>query len=224
MSTATVAGHDLYYERSGAGAPLLLIMGLGGTHRSWDGPFLDALRTDFEVLVYDHRGVARSSPTCEPFTLADLAQDASGLLDAVGWTSAHVVGISMGGMIAQELALAHPEQVRTLTLGCTYAGGVGSALAPAASVAKLRAAYESGDPEQSIRASWSVNVSVPYAADEEAYARFRETAVSLPVDQAVILLQLQAVSDHDTSARLAQLRVATTTPARGWRSCVSRRW
>jgi 3-oxoadipate enol-lactonase len=209
MSHATVAGHDLYYERSGAGEPLLLIMGLSGTHRTWGGPFIEALRADFEVLVYDHRGVGHSSPTRDPFAIADLAADASALLDAVGWASAHVVGISMGGMVAQELALNHPEQVRTLTLGCTYCGGEGSALAPPATLAKLGAAWQSGDRDQAIRAAWEVNVSAPFAADEAAFGRFRAGASALPVAMEVIMLQMQAIGGHDTSARLGEIRTPT---------------
>jgi 3-oxoadipate enol-lactonase len=209
MSTATIAGHDLFYERSGAGEPLLLIMGMSGTRTSWGEPFLDALRTDFDVLVYDHRGVGGSSPTSEPFSIADLAQDASALLDAVGWDSAHVVGISMGGMIAQELAIARPEQVRTLTLGCTYAGGEGSALAPDTTLAHLGAAWQSGDRDQAIRAGWEVNVSEAFAGDDEAFAAFRARAMELPVALAVIMLQMQAIGAHDTSARLAQISAPT---------------
>jgi 3-oxoadipate enol-lactonase len=209
MSTATIAGHDLFYERSGAGEPLLLIMGMSGTRKGWGEPFLDALRADFEVLVYDHRGVGGSSPVTEPFSLAELAQDASALLEVVGWDSAHVVGISMGGMIAQELAIAHPEQVRTLTLGCTYAGGEGSALAPDTTLAHLGAAWQSGDRDQAIRAAWEVNVSEPFSHDADAFAAFRARALELPVAMAVILLQMQAIGEHDTSARLAQISAPT---------------
>jgi pimeloyl-ACP methyl ester carboxylesterase len=209
MPTATVAGHDLLYERSGAGEPLLLIVGMSGTRLSWGEPFLEALRVDFEVLVYDHRGVGGSTPTAEPFSIADLAADASALLAAVGWASAHVVGISMGGMIAQELAITHPEQVRTLTLGCTYAGGEGSALAPDTTLARLGAAWQSGDREQAIRAGWEVNVSEPFTHDDAAFAAFRARAMELPVPLAVIMLQMQAIGGHDTSARLATIGAPT---------------
>src|SRR5205823_10467734 len=128
MATFRVGDNELYYERSGSGEPLLLIMGMSGTHLTWGEPFLEALRRDFEIAVYDHRGIGRSARTAPPFSIADLADDAAAALDALGWASAHVVGISMGGMVAQELVLRHPERVRTLTLGCTYADGTGSAL------------------------------------------------------------------------------------------------
>jgi pimeloyl-ACP methyl ester carboxylesterase len=123
MARVRVGQIELDCERSGSGPPLLLIMGMSGTALHWGEPFLERLRGDFEVIAYDHRGVGESSRLEGPVTIAQLAQDASGLLSALELDSAHVLGVSMGGMIAQELALAHPEQVRTLTLGCTYAGG-----------------------------------------------------------------------------------------------------
>jgi 3-oxoadipate enol-lactonase len=112
-------------------------------------------------------------------------------------------------MIAQELAIARPEQVRTLTLGCTYAGGEGSALAPDTTLAHLGAAWQSGDRDQAIRAGWEVNVSEAFAGDDEAFAAFRARAMELPVALAVIMLQMQAIGAHDTSARLAQISAPT---------------
>ena len=83
------AGHvDLSYERSGSGPPLLMIMGMSGTALSWGEPFLERLRQDFETIVYDHRGVGASSRMEEPFTIAQLAEDAAGLLDALEIDSA----------------------------------------------------------------------------------------------------------------------------------------
>src|SRR4051794_38173662 len=166
MSSATVGDHELYYEVSGAGEPLLLIMGMSGTHLSWGDPFLEALRRDFEVAVYDHRGIGRSGPAAAGYSIADLADDAAGVLDALGWEKAHVVGISMGGMVAQELALAHFDRVRTLTLGCTYAGGEGSSMASPAVLARLQGSWASGDREQALRTAWEVNVSRAFAGEE----------------------------------------------------------
>ena len=210
MPTAAVADTELYYERSGAGEPLLLIQGMSGTHVAWGEPFLAALHeAGFETLVYDHRGIGRSAAWRTPFTLVELATDAVALLDAVGWPDAHVLGISMGGMVAQELALAAPERVRTLTLGCTYAGGPESALTAPEVMQGLGAAMMSGDAERAIRAGYEVNVSPAFAADEANYATFREMAASVPAPLPVIMLQMQAIGGHDTSARLAQLAPPT---------------
>jgi pimeloyl-ACP methyl ester carboxylesterase len=210
MPTASVEGSDLHYERRGSGEPLLLIMGMSGTHLSWGDPFLDALATDFDVIAYDHRGVGRSSRSDAPFTLADLADDAAGLLGALGLDSAHVLGVSMGGMIAQELALRHGHRVRTLVIGCSYAGGEGSALTDPEVGQRLLAGWTSGDQERALRTGWEINVSPDFAQRAGEYERWRDDSVlPLRVPMAMIQRQAQAIGGHDTSARLGEIAVPT---------------
>ncbi|MCW2994908.1 MAG: alpha/beta fold hydrolase [Conexibacter sp.] len=209
MSHLTVGGRRLFHQRAGAGEPLLLIQGMSGTHLSWGEPFAADLAHDFDTVAYDHRGIGRSDPVSDPFSIAELAQDAVGVLDALGWESAHVLGISMGGMIAQELALNHPERIRTLTLGCTYCGGPGSALAPQSTLERLTAGMMSGDRELAIRTGFEVNVSAAFAAQEGNYDAFRTMAKALPAPIPVIMLQMQAIAGHDTSARLPSLDLPT---------------
>src|SRR5215207_2055432 len=100
----SVNGTDLFFERRGEGEPLLLIQGMAGHSLHWGEPFLRELERDFELILYDHRGLGRSAPHEGAFTIADLAGDAAALLDGLGLDDAHVLGISMGGMVAQELA------------------------------------------------------------------------------------------------------------------------
>lgn len=209
MPGTRVGEIELDYERGGAGPPLLLIMGMSGTALHWGEPFLESLRRDFEVIVYDHRGVGASSPLCGPITIVQLAEDAAGLLATLGIDSAHVLGISMGGMVAQELALAHPELVRTLALGGTYCGGEGSSLTAPAVLRRLGQAMFSGDRERALRMAFEVNVSAVMGKDAEACARFlaigRQRGVALPV----VMAQIQACVAHDTNARLPGLRMPT---------------
>jgi 3-oxoadipate enol-lactonase len=209
MPLARVGEIELDYERSGSGPPLLAIMGMSGTALHWGEPFLAPLRESFEVIVYDHRGVGASSRLDGQLSTAQMAGDAAGLLQALELEHAHVLGISMGGMIAQELALAHPELIRTLTLGCTYCGGEGSSLADPRALQGLTEAMMSGDRERAIRASWEINVSPSFAADEQAYARFLAIAAQRGVAVAVIMAQMQACAAHDTNARLHALRMPT---------------
>src|SRR5436305_4461991 len=102
MAKVRVGANELHYERSGSGEPLLLIQGMSGTHVSWGDPFLMPLRENFDVVAFDNRGIGLSAPIDGSFTIVEMAEDAAALLDELGLESAHVVGISMGGMIAQE--------------------------------------------------------------------------------------------------------------------------
>ena len=209
MAKARVGDFELFYERGGSGEPLLLIMGMSGTHLSWGEPFLETLRRDFDVVIYDHRGIGLSSDAPAGYSIADLADDAAGLLDVIGWESAHVVGISMGGMVAQELVLRHPDRVRTLTLGCTYAGGEGASLSAPEVIQGLTEAMTSGDRERAIRAGWGYNVSPRFAADEDQYTEFRRRALEVPARLPAIMAQMQAIQPHNTSERLGQITAPT---------------
>jgi pimeloyl-ACP methyl ester carboxylesterase len=204
-----VQGRSIFYERRGEGEPLVLIMGLSGNSTNWGEPFLSLLERDFDVVALDNRGMGRSGPADEDFTIADMAGDTAGLLAALGLHAAHVMGISMGGMIAQQLTLSSPGLVRALVLGCTYAGGPGSRLTDPAVVQSLAEPMLEGDREGAIRAAWAVNVSAAYARDEQAFARFRELALTHPPPLPAIMRQMQAVAGHDVSGRLAEIQAPT---------------
>jgi pimeloyl-ACP methyl ester carboxylesterase len=110
------------WERHGSGTPLLLIHGLGYARWGWE-PVLPGLAERFDVILFDNRGIGESDAPPGPYNVAEMAGDAVQVLDEAGVERAHVVGTSLGGMIAQELALAHPERVDRLVLACTTPGG-----------------------------------------------------------------------------------------------------
>lgn len=209
MPSVDVAGTELHYERAGEGEPMLLIQGMSATHLTWGRPFLSGLESHFECIVFDNRGMGRSGRAKLPFTIADLAADAIGVLDGLGIERAHVVGISMGGMIAQELALANPDRVITLTLGATYCGGEEGTLMAPEDVQLLGTAFASGDPEDVRRAMWEINLSPAFRADEDNYAAFVEMAGALPAPAPVVMQQMRACAEHDTSQRLGRIGVPT---------------
>jgi 3-oxoadipate enol-lactonase len=209
MPNVSVAGTELHYQRAGSGEPLLLIQGMSGTHLSWGDPFRAPLEEDFALVVFDNRGIGLSAPVAGPFTIAEMAADTAALLDELGIESAHVVGISMGGMIAQELALAQPQRLRSLTLGCTYCGGPGSELMPQENLEKLAAAMASGDRAKAIRASYEVNLSPGFRAEEGNFEAFYEMATKVPAARGTIELQAQAIFGHDTSARIGDIAAPT---------------
>jgi 3-oxoadipate enol-lactonase len=209
MTKVEVAGREFHYERGGSGEPLLLIQGMSGTHLSWGEPFKGALEENFDVVAFDNRGIGLSGPVDGPFTIVEMAEDTAALLGELGLESAHVVGISMGGMIAQELALAEPQLLRSLTLGCTYCGGPGSMLMPEENLQKLVAGMASGDRDKAIRAGYEVNLSPAFRSDQSTFAAFNEMATSVPAAKATIELQAQAIFGHDTSGRLGEISAPT---------------
>jgi 3-oxoadipate enol-lactonase len=209
MPSVDASGTELHYERAGEGEPMLLIQGMSATHLAWGRPFLDRLESDFDLTVFDNRGMGLSGRAELPFTTADLANDTVGLLDALEIEIAHVVGISMGGMIAQELALAHPERIRTLTIGASYCGGPQGSLMAPEDLQMLGTAYASGDREQVFRAMWEINLSPGFREDDSRFAPFTEMATALPAPQPVIMQQMRACGAHDTHDRLGQIDLPT---------------
>ena len=129
MPTQRLNGIDLHWERQGSGPRLLMFNGSGSTIEAMR-PLMNVFATRFDVVLHDQRGLGRTEIPPGPYSMADYAADAIALVDHLGWSTFRVVGISFGGMVAQEFAVTHPERVERLALLCTSPGGEGGSSYP----------------------------------------------------------------------------------------------
>jgi pimeloyl-ACP methyl ester carboxylesterase len=201
-------GTKLQYDRTGRGVPVLLVMGLGMTAAGW-WRTVPVLAERLQVLTFDNRGVGRSDRPAGPYTLAQMADDAIAVLDAVGADRAHVYGISMGGMIAQHIALRYPHRVRALVLGATTAGGT-LAVPPGEATIDFLRRRPSMPAEEGV---WS---SIPYnyspRTREHHGDRIGEDVVhrlQFPLDAAGYAAQLAAATQHDVAAEVGRVSAPT---------------
>ena len=119
MPTVTVNGLDMYYELAGTGSPVVLISGLSQDHLGWAFQVPALTAAGYQALSFDNRDAGQTAQSSSAYTIRQFVEDTVGLMDALGLATAHLVGASMGGMIAQEIAINYPERVVTLTLVCS---------------------------------------------------------------------------------------------------------
>jgi 3-oxoadipate enol-lactonase len=215
MPFTTANGLKLYYERTGSGPPLLFISGTGGDLRVKPNVFDGPLGKAFDLLGYDQRGLGQSDKPDVDYSMADYANDAAALMADQGWEQALVIGVSFGGMVAQELAIRHPARVKRLVLACTSPGGAGGASFPFHEIEHLKGearakhmipisdtrrddAWAAANPDQ-YRLFVAMGAADPYA-DEPDHAMGAHR-------------QLVARAAHDTWDRLPQIACPTMIAA-----------
>jgi pimeloyl-ACP methyl ester carboxylesterase len=201
-------GITIYYEIHGRGNPLLLIMGLRRNAEWWYRQ-IPELSPHFQVIAFDNRGAGRSDQPPREYSIGLFAEDTAALLDGLGIPRAHVLGISMGGYIAQELAINFPEKVQRLVLGCTGCGGRRAVRMSPEGMAKFTA-VQGLNPEQILRKDMDIYFSERFIRENQE--RIKEfIAVSLrdyqPAD--AFQRQLAACQAHDTGDRLDRLTAPT---------------
>jgi pimeloyl-ACP methyl ester carboxylesterase len=158
-------GVKLHYEVRGQGDPLLMVMGLGASSASWPPTLIDELAKSFRVITYDNRGTGQSDKPDVPYALGMFAADAIALLDHLGVPRAHVFGVSMGGMISQELALGYAPRLQTVTLGCTTFGGKHAIPPPPESIKLLTAPRDGASEAEIIRRGWPLAYTPAFIKD-----------------------------------------------------------
>jgi pimeloyl-ACP methyl ester carboxylesterase len=207
---ADANGGRLYYEVYGEGEPLLLIMGLGANHLAWTAQ-VPVYAREFRVIVFDNRGTGQSDfPEGVDYTIPLLADDSAALLDFLGVDAAHVYGVSMGGMIAQEMALRHPEKVRSLILGATWPGGPH---AVASEPEALQALIDQGSAVDSVVSPALLDLlfSPDYLAEHgsELLQNFQRMADYPRTSPEAYMAQLRAAARYDTYDRLPDIAAPT---------------
>jgi pimeloyl-ACP methyl ester carboxylesterase len=204
-------GVRVYYEVAGSGEPLLLIMGTGADHSSWDAQ-VAAYAGRFSVITYDQRGTGRSDvpPDAAAYSMRVLADDAAALLEALAVESAHVSGLSLGSAVAQELVLGHPAKVRSLQLHCTW-GRTDEWLARLFDDMAFPLLH--GDVEHFARTALMWVMSPTFLNDEPEALEERERGFSPENPSAPsiegLLGHLHADRTHDALDRLHEIRVRT---------------
>ena len=186
--TVQANGQELYYELHGEGPPLVLVMGIGYDSSLWTLAQVPVLSTQFQVILVDNRDAGRSSKARQPYTIADMADDLAGLLDALGIQRSHLLGLSMGGMIAQEFALRHGDRLDRLVLAGTGAAPARSAVDPIQIWSWVKANDATGEVfggqqfvslfstaflrnHEAVRDTAELLASNPYPMSPEAYGR-----------------------------------------------------
>jgi 3-oxoadipate enol-lactonase len=207
MPFAQLGDINLYFERAGSGPPLLFISGTGGDLRNKPNVFDGPLARRFDLLAYDQRGLGRSDKPDLPYSMADYADDAAALMAHQGWDQALVIGVSFGGMVAQELVLRHPKRVKRLVLACTSPGGEGGASFPFHEIEHLRGEARA---RHLIPISDTRRDDAWAAANPELYAQFIAMGSADPyADEHGHAMgahrQLEARAGHDTWDRLPDI-------------------
>ena len=208
MAKVNVNGCEIYYEVHGQGDPLVLIMGLRRNVEWWFRQ-IPALSEHFQVIAFDNRGAGRSDKPVMEYSMRLFADDTAGLMKALDISKAHILGISMGGYLAQELALNYPAKVKSLVLGCTGCGGDRAVIMSPERMEKFTA-NKGLTPEEILRKDMDIYFSDDYVDQHpEKIKEFVEISMRHYQPADAFLRQFDACLRHDTGDRLNQLSAPT---------------
>jgi pimeloyl-ACP methyl ester carboxylesterase len=208
MPRQRVGDIEIYYEVHGDGPQtLVMIRGLGSNLTAWYEQTPE-FACHFRTVVFDNRGAGRTDKPDAPYSIRQMADDTAGLMEALGIRRAALLGISMGGMIAQEFALAHQERLSCLILGCTNFGGSGIARADANVVAAV-VAGEKANAEQRKLQTQAAFCDETIASKPGVIDKHNRVRMQYLIPPFSFMRQVAAIGQFDVSARLGEIRVPT---------------
>jgi pimeloyl-ACP methyl ester carboxylesterase len=211
--TISANGQTLYFESHGEGPPLVLVMGIGYDATLWGLHQVPTLSRHYRVIAFDNRDAGRSSRAAGAYTIADMADDVAGLLDALDIERAHVLGISMGGMIAQEFAIRHPDRLDRLILTGTGAANARAKFDPILTWDFVKSKDEEGMSFAAQQFSWLFSDGFLRNHDAVDQTLQMLSANEHPLDAAAFHRQASAYIQHDTLDRLGQISAPTLVVA-----------
>ncbi len=208
MPKVKIKDISLYYEVHGSGYPLILIRGLASNADHWYCQ-VPAFSSHYSVVVFDNRGIGRSEMPDLPYTISTMADDTISLMDSLGIRKAHILGISMGGMIAQEIALKYGQRVNGLILACTHCGGK-QAIQPDPAVIRDLSGSLFGGTEEAVQKGLRCLFSErTIQQNPSVVQRYGEVSKRFPPAAQVLIHQLKAIQSHDTWENLINIQNPT---------------
>lgn len=201
---------QIYYEVHGEGFPLVMINGLGGHIDTWDPGYIRELSKRFKLVLFDNRGAGRTDISDKEYTIKLFADDTAGLMEALGIPRAHVFGISMGGMIAQELVLNYPEKVENLVLCSTSCGGAKAVQPSMEVVGVLMADRSTLSPEEIVRMDIPTILTQDFIKNNPEFVElYVQRTLKAPLSEEAFMRQVNALMDFNTYDRLGQIKAPT---------------
>jgi pimeloyl-ACP methyl ester carboxylesterase len=200
----------MYYEVHGEGFPLVMIMGLSANSDWWEPEIIEQCSQHFKTIIFDNRGAGRTDKPEIDYSIKMFADDTAGLMDVLNIDRAHVLGVSMGGMIAQELVLNYPEKVENLILGCTHCGGSKQIFAAENILNLLTGSIEDISPEEVLQKFLPYMFTEEFIQNNPGYIEsFKQRALIAPISADPYQRQINAIMGFNTYRRLKNIEAPT---------------
>jgi len=210
MPKVKVNDIQMFYEVHGEGFPLIMIMGFTGNTSWWDPRWIQTLSEKFKIIAFDNRGAGRTDISDREYSIKLFADDTAGLMDALGIPRANVLGISMGGMIAQELVLNYPEKVKKVVLCSTHCGGARSVQASEEVLRTLTADRRGVSVEEVARMTIPLFFTEDFLKNIPGVEELVIEQISRnPISNEAFMRQVSAIMQFDTYDRLSQIKTPT---------------